>query len=198
MLIYLGSTRPAKVDGAREALAAIGAIEPRFAAADVRLRDMGAAGPAMPMTDAAIVEGARIRAKALVDEVASDGQPFYAVGLEGGLDPLVVGGETHWMLRTWACVTDGTRWSYGAGGVAPVPTSLAESVLAGRELGELVDALAGPGTRSGRGAWGILTRDLISRRDAFRIAVLAAFAPFYNASAYAAAGREADPVRAAR
>ena len=54
----------------------------------------------------------------------------------------------------------------------------------GRELGDLVDALAGPGTRSGRGAWGVLTRDLISRRDAFRIAILAAFAPFYNAPAY--------------
>jgi inosine/xanthosine triphosphatase len=198
MIIYLASTRAAKVDGAREALAAIGAVDARFAAAEVRLRDMGAAGPAMPMSDAAIVEGARIRARALVGEIASDGQPFFAVGLEGGLDPMAVAGETHWMLRTWACVTDGTRWSYGAGGVAPVPAALAEGVLAGRELGELVDALAGPGTRSGRGAWGILTRDLISRRDAFRIAVLAAFAPFYNADAYADRALDADPTRAAR
>jgi non-canonical (house-cleaning) NTP pyrophosphatase len=122
----------------------------------------------------------------------STGEPFYAVGLEGGLDPVTVAGETHWMLRSWASVTDGTRWSYGAGGVAPVPAGIADAVLAGRELGDLVDALAGPGTRSGRGAWGILTRDLISRRDAFRIAVLAAFAPFYNAGAYGAAPREPD------
>jgi inosine/xanthosine triphosphatase len=197
MLIYLGSTRPAKVDGAREALAAIGTVDARFAGAEVRLCDMGAAGPAMPMSDAAIVEGARIRARALVDGAATDAAPFYAVGLEGGLDPMIVGGETHWMLRTWACVTDGTRWSYGAGGVAPVPVALAEGVLAGRELGELVDSLAGPGTRSGRGAWGILTRDLISRRDAFRIAVLAAFAPFYNAGAYAAPALDAASRRAA-
>jgi non-canonical (house-cleaning) NTP pyrophosphatase len=183
MIILLGSTRAAKVEGAREALAAIATVDERFASAEVRLFDMGAAGPAMPMTEAAIVEGARLRAAALVIEARGTG-PFLAVGLEGGLDPLRVAGETHWMLRTWACVTDGTRWSYGAGGVAPVPRSLADGIREGRELGDLVDALAGPGTRSGRGAWGVLTRDLISRRDAFRIAVLAALAPFYHAPAY--------------
>jgi len=183
MIILLGSTRAAKVDGAREALAAIGSIDERFASAEVRLLDLGAVGPAMPMTEAAIVEGARIRAAALIAHAQALG-PFLAIGLEGGLDPLPVAGETHWMLRTWACVTDGTRWTFGAGGVAPVPQSLAEGVEAGRELGDLIDALAGPGTRSGRGAWGVLTRDLISRRDAFRIATLAALAPFYNAPAY--------------
>ena len=190
MIIFLGSTRAAKVDGAREALAAIATVDARFASAEVRLLDLGAAGPAMPMTEAAIVEGARIRAQALVAHAQAVG-PFLAVGLEGGLDPLRTAGETHWMLRTWACVTDGTRWSYGAGGVAPVPRALAEGVRAGRELGDLVDAVAGSGTRSSRGAWGVLTRDLISRRDAFRIATLAAFAPFYNAPAY---GEAPNPV----
>ena len=66
MIIFLGSTRAAKVDGAREAFAAIATVDERFASAEVRLLDMGAAGPAMPMTEAAIVEGARIRAAALV------------------------------------------------------------------------------------------------------------------------------------
>jgi non-canonical (house-cleaning) NTP pyrophosphatase len=144
VIIYLGSTRPAKVEGAREALTAIASADGRFAAADLRPTDKGAAGPAMPMTEAATIDGARIRAQALVDEARGLAQPFYAVGLEGGLDPVRVGAETHWMLRSWACVTDGTRWSYGAGGVAPLPPGLAEAVLAGRELGDLIDALAGP------------------------------------------------------
>ena len=43
---------------------------------------------------------------------------------------------------------------------------------------------SGASVRGTRGAWGVLTRDLVGRRDAFRLAVLAAFAPFYNSAAY--------------
>ena len=57
VIIYLGSTRPAKVDGAREAIAAIGAVDARFAAAEVRLMDLGTAGPAMPVSEAATSKG---------------------------------------------------------------------------------------------------------------------------------------------
>jgi non-canonical (house-cleaning) NTP pyrophosphatase len=63
---------------------------------------------------------------------------------------------------------------------------LARRVLAGEELGEVVDSLVGAPTRGTRGAWGVLTCDLAGRRDAFRLAVLAAFAPFYNPAAYRA------------
>jgi non-canonical (house-cleaning) NTP pyrophosphatase len=48
----------------------------------------------------------------------------------------------------------------------------------------VIDERAGLDTRSTRGAWGVLTRDLIGRRDAFRTAVIAALAPFYNAQVY--------------
>ena len=61
-------------------------------------------------------------------------------------------------------------------------------------LAEAVDAFAGThGIRDAQGAWGVLTRDLVTRRDAFRLAVINAFAPFYNAEAY----RE-DAVRRAK
>ena len=193
MIIYLGSTRPAKVEGAREALAAIGGVDPRFAAADVRTLDLGARG-----AGDADVRGGDRRGRA--DSRAGARRRGVARGaavLRGRARGRARPGRASAATRSgcsgrWACVTDGSRWGYGAGGVAPIPTALAEGVLAGRELGELVDALAGPGTRSGRGAWGVLTRDLISRRDAFRIAVLAAFAPFYNAAAYAASQPHPD------
>jgi non-canonical (house-cleaning) NTP pyrophosphatase len=44
--------------------------------------------------------------------------------------------------------------------------------------------MAGEPVRGTRGAWGLLTRDLIGRRDAFTVATLAALAPFYNPGAY--------------
>jgi len=42
------------------------------------------------------------------------------------------------------------------------------------------------GIRDAQGAWGVLSGDLISRQEAFRVAVIAAFAPFYNARMYRA------------
>jgi non-canonical (house-cleaning) NTP pyrophosphatase len=87
-------------------------------------------------------------------------------------------------LQTWAAVTDGQRWGYGAGPSLALPPDVADSVTAGEELGDVIDRLAGSQVRGTRGAWGLLTRDLIGRRDAFRLAVLAAFAPFYNEGAW--------------
>jgi inosine/xanthosine triphosphatase len=180
LLVLLSSTRPAKVEGARKALTAIAAIDPRFANPDIQTFDLTAIAPRMPLSEAEIVDGARRRARTLIERPASDRLEAYAVGLEGGLTPLTLDGDEVWMLQSWAAVTDGQRWGYGAGGALEVPAALARRVVAGEELGDVIDGLAGSGTRGTRGAWGVLTRDLAGRRDAFRLAVLAAFAPFYN------------------
>ena len=74
-------------------------------------------------------------------------------GLEGGLHPVAVGGTREWALSSWAAVTDGTAWGYGGGGNLIVPAPIVEEVLAGRELGDVIDRIAGDGTRSTRGAW---------------------------------------------
>jgi non-canonical (house-cleaning) NTP pyrophosphatase len=88
------------------------------------------------------------------------------------------------VLVSWAAATDGVRWGYGCGGSILVPDDIAREVRAGRELGDVIDETAGEPVRGTRGAWGLLTRDLIGRRDAFTVATLAALAPFYNAAAY--------------
>jgi non-canonical (house-cleaning) NTP pyrophosphatase len=38
--------------------------------------------------------------------------------------------------------------------------------------------------RSRQGAWGVLSRDLLTRAMSFEAALVAAFAPFYNARLY--------------
>jgi non-canonical (house-cleaning) NTP pyrophosphatase len=38
--------------------------------------------------------------------------------------------------------------------------------------------------RSRQGAWGVLSRDLLTRAQSFESALVAAFAPFYNARLY--------------
>jgi inosine/xanthosine triphosphatase len=181
--ILIGSTRPAKVEGLRDAVALIARIDSRFESATLRSYDLTAVAPRMPMTVDDILDGARRRAQALqtMDEWGQDAS--FAVGVEGGLHRLSLD-QDRWTLQTWAAVTDGQRWGYGAGPSLALPPDVADCVTTGEELGDVIDRLAGGDVRGTRGAWGLLTRDLIGRRDAFRLAALAAFAPFYNEGAW--------------
>jgi len=176
VIILVASTRPAKVDAVRAAVERIAAVDPRFTAVTFESVDVGAVAPAMPMTDRETLDGARARAAAAARSAV---HPFLAIGLEGGLsaEPL----ET---LTSWAAATDGERWGYGSGGRIVLPDAIASQVRSGRELGDVVDEAAGEAIRGTRGAWGLLTRDLVGRRDAFVTATIAALAPFYNPTTY--------------
>jgi inosine/xanthosine triphosphatase len=174
--VFVASTRSAKVDAVRVAIERIAAIDPRFTSAAIETVDVGAVAPAMPMTDRETLDGARARAAAAARSAA---RPFLAIGLEGGLssEPLEA-------LTSWAAVTDGDRWGYGSGGRIVLPDAIAHQVRGGRELGDVIDEAAGEAIRGTRGAWGLLTLDLVGRRDAFITATIAALAPFYNATMY--------------
>jgi non-canonical (house-cleaning) NTP pyrophosphatase len=98
-------------------------------------------------------------------------------------------------LESWAYVSDGTRGYFGRSGGIELPEALAREVLEkGIELSEAIDRFArmqdpdkfagASGIRNAQGAWGVLSGDLITRQEAFRVAVIAAFAPFYNARMY--------------
>jgi inosine/xanthosine triphosphatase len=180
-VVHVASLKPAKVEAVREALAAIAAIDARFADASLRPVDVTDIAPRMPMTEAEIVAGARTRVQALSRRIPGAGTTFF-VGLEGGVDR---SSDGLFALKSWACVGDGAHLSFGGGGVVVLPAAIGAEVAAGAELGDVIDALAGAPVRGTRGAWGLLTRDLVTRRDAFRTAVISAFAPFYNAALFA-------------
>jgi len=101
---------------------------------------------------------------------------------------LAQGSRRRVLLESWAYVTDGARGHYGRSGGIELPEALAREVLEnGTELAAAIDRFAGMvGIRDAQGAWGVLSGDLISRQEAFRVAVIAAFAPFYNARMYRA------------
>jgi inosine/xanthosine triphosphatase len=183
MLIIVGSTRPAKVEAARAAIDLIARVDGRFGEASLQPVDVTDIAPTMPMTDGAILEGARLRAQTLIDRASPAQRPHLTIGVEGGIDPLP-SGDGRYALKTWAAATDGTRWGFGAGGAIVLPDAMARQVLDGRELGDVVDEVAGAAVRGTRGAWGVLTLDLIGRQDSFRSAILAALAPFYNPAIY--------------
>jgi len=183
LIILVGSTRPAKVEGVREALGILARVDPSFANARVEVHDLTSIAPRMPMSVAEILDGARRRAVAMFQQVRETPDVTFAVGLEGGLAPAPAG-DGCWSLQTWAAVYDGRDWGYGSGPAIVLPSSVSARVAGGEELGDVIDELAAAPVRGTRGAWGILTRDLIGRRDAFRLAVIAAFARFYNAEVW--------------
>ena len=185
--IALGSQRNAKVESLRAAVARIAIVNNVWQNAEIITREVSTNAPAMPLTDEELMSGARERALAAQQALlnANLSAQFY-VGLEGGFHSISLDGKRHTFLRGWAFVTDGARESYGASPSISVPDSIVRRVIDGRtELGVVIDEIAGEyDVRSRQGAWGVLSNDLLTRAMSFEQALVAAFAPFYNAKLY--------------
>ena len=191
--IAVGSTRRPKLDAVRDALDAIWPkLSPKLAAPGARFEIAGREVPSgvreTPASRAESMAGARNRAEALVQIAREEKLAWrYFVGLEGGLDVVEENRRRAVFLSSWAYVTDGSgRGAFGQSGAITLPEALAAEVLDNRvSLSIAIDAFAArTGVRDAEGAWGVLTAGLITRRDSFRIAVINAFAPFFNSSMY--------------
>ena len=187
MIIAVGSNRKPKLNAVTEALAAIG---PKFgftAVPDVLGVEVDSGVGHTPLSREECMRGARQRAEALTRLAQQRNETWdYFVGLEGGLDFIVEDGQRRVFLESWAFVTDGFKGYYGRSGGIELPEALAHQVLEqGIELSVAIDNFAGSiGIRDAQGAWGVLSMNLIARQEAFRVAVVAAFAPFYNSRMY--------------
>lgn len=166
MLVAVGSTNPAKLEAVREAIVRV------WPQAEVRGVAVASGVSEMPMSDAECLKGARNRAQAARMALAAD----VGVGLEGGVhrdgDMLLLVG--------WAAVC-AAEDREGVAGTArlPLPAVIAERVIAGEELGLIMDDLLDEHKSNQRGgAVGALTAGLVLRAEAFSMAVSYALAPF--------------------
>jgi inosine/xanthosine triphosphatase len=185
--IALGSDRAAKIMAVRASVARVATIDPEWNDVNVVARRVETNAPAMPLTDWQLMEGARERALAVRDSLHSRRlEADIYVGLEGGFHSISVGGEWHTFLRGWAYATDGEKSAFGAAPSISVPAEIVKNVVQGRrELGVVIDEVTGGrDIRSKQGAWGVLSRDLVTRSLSFELALIAAFAPFYNPKFY--------------
>jgi non-canonical (house-cleaning) NTP pyrophosphatase len=214
ILVAVGSTRRPKVHAVSEALAAIRTVSDFLPAFEIVGVEVPSGVRHTPLSREDLMTGARQRAEALLQIARAKNERWkYFVGLEGGLDVIaglevipsldvvpeldvVSEASNRWVyLESWAYVTDGEgRGAFGQSGAVLVPEALAETVVGdGVELAQAIDAFAGGhNIRDAEGAWGILTRNLATRQDSFRAAVINAFAPFFNRELYAASG-PSDP-----
>lgn len=187
--IAVGSTRRPKLNAVSEALLAFGPLLGGETAVTTCGYDVDSGVNHTPLSRDELMRGARQRAEAVAEFVASKGESArFFVGLEGGLDVVPENGRQRVFLESWAYVSDGRRGHFGCSGSVEVPEALVEQVLVcGKELAAAVDEFAGTaGVRDAQGAWGVLTRNHITRQESFRRAVIAAFAPFYNRNLYSA------------
>jgi inosine/xanthosine triphosphatase len=183
LIVAVGSTRRPKLDAVRDALEA---LVPRFQGGmpfDIVAVDVPSGVHHTPLSREETMAGARQRAEALALIARQRREPWnYFLGLEGGVD-IMNGPGTRWaFLENWAYVADASgRGSFGQSGAVLLPEGIVRRVVdCGVELADAIDAYAeGHGIRDTQGAWGVLTRGIITRRDAVRISVVSAFASFF-------------------
>jgi inosine/xanthosine triphosphatase len=202
IILAVGSKRGPKLSAVSEALKSFSSVFPHDAIFEVVGVEVESGVGHTPSSREELMRGARHRAEALMQFGRENGSAWqYFIGLEGGLDVVHEGASTDELLRhsalkgnghrrvfleSWAYVINGARGHYGRSGGIEVPEALAHEVLEnGVELSVAIDRFAGAvGIRDAQGAWGVLSRNFITRQEAFRVAVIAAFAPFYNESMY--------------
>lgn len=186
--VAVGSTRKPKLDAVREALAAAG---PHLRG-ETQFEIVGIEVPSgvrhTPLSRDDLMFGARHRAEELREIARHKNESWsYFAGLEGGLDVIQRNGQRLVFLESWAYVSDAKgRSAFGRSGGVMVPEELVRRVVdEGVELSVAIDEFAGQhGVRDAQGAWGVLTRNLITRQEAFRIAVVSAFAPFFASESF--------------
>lgn len=185
--IAVGSIRRPKLNAVKEAAAAIAPLLGEGTTLEVAGYEVESGVSHTPSSRQELMQGARQRVEGLYENLRERKVPAdYFIGLEGGLDVTTENGAGRVFLESWAYVSNGRIGHFGCSGSIEVPEALAEQVLSrGAELSVAIDQFAGAvGIRDGQGAWGVLSGNLISRQESFRLAVIAAFAPYYNAKMY--------------
>jgi len=187
LAIAVGSARKPKLAAVHEALDQIAGLFSPGTSFEIVGVEVETGVSHTPICRDELMRGARQRAEALRTVAKQNGESWnYFVGLEGGLDRIEENGRQRVFLESWAYVSNGHRGHFGRSGAVELPQALADEVLRrGTELSAAIDEFAQQtGIRDAQGAWGVLSANRITRQESFRIAVIAAFAPFYNEKLY--------------
>jgi inosine/xanthosine triphosphatase len=165
--VSVGSSNPVKIAAVRAVLSRVAPL------AAVHGVAVPSGVPDQPWGDAETIAGARTRALGALEATTAE----LAIGLEGGV---VEDADGRVRTCAWAVVV-GRDGREGTGGslAMPLPARVSARLRAGEELGLAMDAEARvSGTKTGRGAVGILTAGLIDRQAAYEPLVTYALAPW--------------------
>lgn len=143
----------------------------------------------MPLSIKELMTGAINRTKYLQAKLKNENRfADYYIGLEGGffikyfpenLNPIV-------FLESWVYAFNGDVGYWGSSGAIEVPKNISDDIIySGKELGIIIDQkMKQSGIRSNQGTVGILTNNVVTRKEFFETALKFALAPFYNFKIY--------------
>lgn len=145
--------------------------------------------PEMPLNRNDLKKGALERALFVYKKYENENNPIdFAVGMEGGTfrENENTSDKTETYLQSLVYIYNGKTGYYGTSPTIPLPMSIAHALYnENRELADIMDEFSGQeDVRSNQGAFGILTRNLITRDDSFYLAVINAMVPFLNKKYY--------------
>lgn len=172
--VAVGSTNPVKIEAAKLAFQA---VWPK-----IEWEVIGISVPSgvsdQPMSDRESVKGATNRAKRARKAHDAD----FGVGLEGGIQK--VGKE--YIDSGWAVIVhkDG-QVGIGSSVRMHTPHKMMKMVFEGKELGEICDIVFNrKNSKQEEGQMGILTKNLITRTQAYRDGVISALVRFIHPELY--------------
>jgi inosine/xanthosine triphosphatase len=168
VIVAAGTINPAKL---KPVQAVFGAMYPGAAVTGV---DVPSGVREQPIGEEETLLGAVNRARAALAGLTG---AAWGVGLEGG-----VRFDAHgcWLFGAVA-VTDGTRLHTGRTAELRLPPKVAGRIVAGEELGPIMDELSGvQNTKQKAGTVGFLTGGLLSRADVWQMGLTLALAPFLH------------------
>ncbi len=176
MRVLVGSENPVKIGAVRDV------FENYFSGVEVIGISVASGVPAQPVGEETFL-GAENRARALVTLNAVQGLAArFCVGLEGGIAQL----HGRWFAFGVLCVADAAgRLGFGLSPLFEMPPVMLADVLAGEELGHVVDRLSGDhNSKQKGGAIAFLTRGRVDRRSLYAQGLAMALVPFLNQEMY--------------
>ncbi len=169
--ISVGSTNPVKLEASAEA------FELARKEVEVTKFDVHSEVSDQPTSDREAIRGARKRA----EKARERGDFDFGVGLEGSVSDTSFG----MFLTGWAYLLDNKDSYLGGGGRLQLPKPIADRVRNGEELGPVMDEVTGrTGVKENEGAIGVFTNGIISRKEAYRNALVFALAKYLNPDLY--------------
>lgn len=178
--ITVGSTNPVKIGAARNALSLL------FPEAEILCQGIHAPSgvAAQPMTDTETRKGAINRARYCEQQGAKDealAADLY-VAMEGGVDLFDHGAATY----AYMAIIHRGQLSIGRSAQLPLPARVYDALVAGEELGDVMDRLFNTvNIKQKGGAIGLFTQGKASRESVYTQAIVLAMAPLLNPAIFA-------------
>lgn len=175
--ILIGSNRKPKIDGVKNGVKKVcNHFNLKFRNIIFKIIEAESGVSETPLCLEELQIGAMNRAKNIFKK--KNNLETISIGLEGGI--FVV--ENRAFLQSWCAVYNGKQFYFGSSGAIELPEIIKTKIILEKQsLSKVIDEYAGKkNIRSGEGTWGILSDNIITRKDSFTLASTIALVSYFR------------------